>query len=129
MSSSILVRALSPSGDMQWGNGQGNFISDADAVAQIIGTRLKLFQGEWFANQLEGLPLWQSILTGQLDADAAALLIQQVILGTPFVISVQQIQATYSPNSRQFSYAAIVQTQFGTFQLTGNPAVGSQSLP
>lgn len=100
----------------------GVLISDIDAVAQAILTRLLLFQGEWWENTLDGLPLWQQILghPGRSSADKIALLIQQRILGTPYVVSMQKLQAGFDPISRTFSLYAEVQTAFGALTVTNN---------
>lgn len=119
---SITVRALSSSGEPQQGNGQNNFISDLAAVAQIIGTRLKLFQGEWFLNLQDGLPLFQSILGSsgtQRNIQVLINLISARIYGSPFVTGIPSITATFE--NRRFTYSAQVDTQFGTVTVSNAP--------
>src|ERR1700679_3912461 len=105
----ITVRALNPvTWEPQQGNGQANFISDLAAVTQIIATRLRLFQGEWFLNLLDGLPMFQSILGSSgspRNLQVIMNLISARILGTPFVIGITSINATYV--NRQFKLMAI----------------------
>lgn len=128
---SITVRSLGPNYDPLWGQGVGNFLSDIDAVGQIIGTRLRLFEGEWWEDTTDGLPLWQKIL-GQYNGkntEAIALLIQDRILGTPFVVRILQQTATYNPNTRAFTYTAQVQTAFGVLNVTNIPTPPVQTLP
>lgn len=91
----ITVRKLDP---VTWeplaGNGQGNFISDIDAVAQIIKQRLQLLQGEWWADQTDGLPFWQGIAGYQGAANNIQninLLIQNRIIGTVGVTGVSAV--------------------------------------
>jgi hypothetical protein len=129
---SLLVRALDVNGDIQCGQGTGAFISDLDAVVQLLNTRLKLYLGEWWADQNDGLPMWQDILGvyGANDnIDGISLVIQQRILATSFVTGVNVIQASFNSSTRTFSFYAIVQTQFGTVQLSNQPSVVSQGLP
>ena len=66
----ITYRKLDQNGDPIWGNGQGSFVSDIDAVAQAIYTRLRLLFGEWWENLSIGTPLFQSML-GQSASDQA----------------------------------------------------------
>jgi hypothetical protein len=124
----ISVRALDSNHEPQYGLGQGNFIYDLDAVAQIIQTRLLLFQGEWFKNLQEGLPLFQQILgvggAGR-KPEAIALLIQQIILATPYVTSVTDMVATYQPTVRTFTFTCTVQTQFGVVYVTFTPGLSA----
>ena len=102
-------------------------IYDLAAVTQIILQRLLLFTGEWWASLADGLPLWQAI-AGQ-PAGAAAqnqmeALISQRILATPFVISLSSVAIAFNQQTRQFSYSAQVQTQFGVVPLSNIPIPG-----
>jgi hypothetical protein len=129
----ILYRSLDPNGDPEWGQSQGNFLADVDAVGQAILTRLRLFEGEWWANQLDGVPYWQKILGfsgANGNTQAISLILQANILGAPFVTGITNAQASYDPGARQFSFYASVQTQFGTLTVTYNtPSVPPQGLP
>lgn len=122
----ITVRALSPTGDPLQGNGQNCFISDLAAVTQIIGTRLRLFEGEFWLNLLDGLPLFQSILgssASQRNLQVILNLISQRILGTPFVTGISSVNASYQ--NRSFTYSAQVETQFGTVFVNNAPATSA----
>lgn len=124
----ITVRSLDPiTNEPLQGNGQNNFISDLQAVAQIIRTRLLLFQGEWFLNLLDGLPLLQSILGSSGNSTNLQFIINiisQRILQTPFVNSISSVTASYL--SRNFSFSAKVETQFGVVYVTNSP--GSNAI-
>jgi hypothetical protein len=98
-------------------------LSDLDAVAQAIQTRLLLFEGEWWENLLEGTPLFQQILgyrrqtgTGQ---DLATTALTTRIMGTPYVSAVTNVQVQFNPTTRSFNYAATVYTSFGTISISG----------
>lgn len=122
---SITVRALDYNGDPLQGNGQDNFISDLQAVTQIIATRLKLFEGEWFLNLLDGLPLFQSILGSSADPRNLQVILNIIsqrisTSAPPYVTSVTNIKASYL--NRSFSFSAQVQTVFGTVFVTNTPA-------
>ena len=127
--STITVRALDPiTFEPQMGNGQNNFISDRDAVIQIINTRLRLFEGEWFLNLLDGLPMFKlnssipAILGGSGSSVNLQLIINTIssrISQSPYVTAMSSVTATYQ--NRQFKYSATVQTQFGTVTVTNSP--------
>src|ERR1700744_5567744 len=124
----ITVRALGANNEPQMGQGQGNFLSDADAVAQIIRTRLLLLEGEWWENLDEGLPLWQNILTyGANNLAALDLFIQDRISGAPYVTRVSNVQSSIV--NRRLSYSATVQTDFGPITITNVPQPSSGALP
>jgi hypothetical protein len=101
------------------GNGQQNFLVDVDAVAQLIDTSLLLLQGEWFLDVSAGFPLFQQIL-GQPgvgnNPQIAALLIQETIMGVPFVQSLTNVDIEYDARTRTITYTCLVLTAFGTIQ-------------
>lgn len=127
----ITYRALSTAGDPLAGNGQGNFVSDINAVAQAIRTRLLLLQGEWWENLNAGTPVFQSMLgvsgSGR-NPQAVVMLLKQRILGTPYVLSVSNVQTNYVPATRAFSFSCQVQTQFGTLTVATAPPGASAAI-
>lgn len=126
----ILYRRLDSDYEPAFGSGKAGFLSDIDAVAQAIGTRLRLFQGEWWEDQNDGLPLWQKILgrpTGH-NQDAVNLLIQQRILGTPYVVGVSNVQSSYDASTRAFKFYCVVQTQFGQVTVSNYPTPPPQGV-
>lgn len=128
----ILVRALDANWEPQQGLGQSNFLSDLNAVAQIIAQRLKLLQGEWWENTNDGLPFWQQIAGyrgGANNRQKIDLLIQQTIFSAPFVTGVTNVQSSYDSTTRAYTFSAVVQTQFGAIVVTNSPTPPSQSLP
>lgn len=120
----ISVRALDANHDPIYGNGQNNFLNDIQAVAQVIQTSLLLLQGEWWEDLNEGLPVFQQILgsANGKKTDAISLLIQNVILSCcpPFVTGVKDIVTTFT-TSRTFTFACVVETQFGLININFTP--------
>jgi|SRR5579872_1598990 len=114
----IIVRALDKNGDPLRGNGLANFVSDSDAIAQIISTRLQLLQGEWFENTADGTPLFQQLLGHPITSEAVALILRTRILGTPYVTEISNISVQYGRARRTFAFSALVQTQFGLVSVT-----------
>jgi hypothetical protein len=104
-------------------------LTDLDAVRQVIVTRLWLFMGEWWENLNLGLPVFQSIL-GQLASPsgiaAMQALIQQNILGTPYVTGVTSVGVNFTTG--RLSYTTTVQTAFGTVVTNGSTPGLSASL-
>lgn len=104
-----------------------NFLTDLNAIAQILKSRLLLLQGEWFESTTDGTPIFQQLLGMPTSIQAVTLMLRQRILGTPYVSGIVSIDITYAPSGRNFSFAAIVQTQFGTVSLT-NQAANSNGI-
>lgn len=127
MAATITVRRLI-NGDPSYGSGQADFLTDLQAVAQIIGTRLKLLQGEWWADLTQGFPLFQSML-GQSGSgkhqQAILLVIQQSILASPYVSSISDITSSFNGSTRFFAFSCKVQTQFGSLTVTNYPGANA----
>lgn len=127
----ISVRKLDANHDPIYGNGQADFLTDLYAVAQLIDTSLLLLQGEWWNDLTAGLPLFQQIIgvsgVGN-NPQIAALLIQQTIVAVPYVNTISDVQLSYDPITRSFTYSCKVYTSFGTIQTTFVPG-SSASIP
>jgi hypothetical protein len=124
---SITVRKLDP---VTWeplnGNGQANFISDIEAVAQIIKTRLLLLMGEWFENANLGTPMFQKILGAPgagRQPTAVSFILQNRIRSTPFVTSITSASTGWDPATRAFSFSCMVRTQFGPISVSLGPGL------
>lgn len=117
----IAYRQLGPNADPIWGQGASNFLSGTKAVTQAVLTRLRLLEGEWWADITDGTPVWQKILAvggANVRQQQISLLLQQRILNTPFVTGIKNIQVQYDPGSRIFGFYAEVNTQFGIMILS-----------
>ena len=117
--STIRVRRLDENWDPVYGSGVDDYLFDQEAVMQIIQSRLRLWQEEWWENLKEGLPMFQRIL-GKLGTSKAIVdrLIQNRILGSPYVISVTKFVSEFNGESRRYECEATVNTEFGTFVVT-----------
>jgi hypothetical protein len=119
----ISIRALDANHDPIYGNGANSFLTDLDAVAQIIQTRLLLFEGEWWADLGDGLPLFQTIL-GTNNGKKTTVVsdaIRAVIEGTPFVDEVSAIYTNFNAASRQYTFACQVETAFSSLTVQFQP--------
>jgi hypothetical protein len=124
----IAVRALTATGDVQYGNSAASFIYDIEAVTQIILTRIRLFEGEWWEDLSQGTPMFQSILGAPANPKSQAaihLIIQQRILGTPYVTGILASTLMFNRDTRQFTFSCTVSTVFGTIVVTNVPQPSS----
>jgi hypothetical protein len=111
----IIVRTLNvATWDPQRGQGLSNFLTDTAAVAQILNSRIRLFEGEWWQNTSDGTPVFQSLLGHSTTSSAVALILRERILGTPFVTDVSGFSVAFGPGGRTFSFTASVLTAFGS---------------
>lgn len=127
--STVTYRQLGANNDPVWGQGSSNFLSGAQAVAQAVQTRLQMFQGEWWESLLDGLPLWQKILGVSTTEAQVGLLVQQRILGTPYVSGITNLSVEFASPARSFSISATVQTVFGQVSVDYAPQPTAQGIP
>lgn len=115
----MLSRRLDENGDYSFGQNNNDFISGIDAVAQNIKTKLSLFQGEWWEDQNDGLPVFQAII-GQFNIEnvkiAATRLITERIMQVESVISVEEMNVQSNDETRSIYASYIVNTEFGTVE-------------
>ena len=106
-------RALSPSGDYTFGQGQANFlINSPAAVAQSVMTRLKLWLGEWFLDNTEGTP-WLTEVLGTGTKPLYDMAIRSRVLQTPGVTGITNYSSSLDPKSRNLSVNMTINTQYG----------------
>lgn len=125
------VRPLSPLGDMTIG--QPWLVNSPECVAQIIGTRLKLWLGEWFLDTSDGTPWLTEILGERYNRNPDAA-IKRRILATPGVTSLAAYTSSFDGTTRTLTINAVVNTQFsGTVTLSNvqisAPSSGGGSSP
>ncbi len=114
------VRAQDANGDYTFGQSAANFLVDSNAaVAQTVLTRLLLWEGEWFLDVTEGTPWLQQILGAHTKPlyDAA---IQDRVLSTPGVNSIDQYNSQQDPASRALIVTMTISTQFGQVAVSIN---------
>lgn len=111
----MIYRRLDNNGDYSFGRSKQDFISGSDAVAQAIKTRLLLLTSEWWEDQADGTPLFQSIIgtTGtEENLESVDLIIKERIINTENVDEITDYSSTYE--NRNFSVSCTVNTTFGT---------------
>ena len=111
------VRALTPTGDMSFGQSSVNFFVDVPrAVAQCIQTTLKLWQGEWFIDQSAGVPWAQNVL-GKNTAGYYDLVIQHAITGVPGVVNLVSYSSSLDRATRALTVRVTVNTLYSQNQV------------
>lgn len=85
----------------------------AQATAQRLQTRLRMFMGEWFLNTNLGVPYLQSILGKKGAQDIADAAIKNTALGVPNIAGINEYTSSVSP-ARSYSAAIVAQTADGT---------------
>ena len=106
-------------GDYSFGSGLNNFhIDSAEAVAQAIETRLKLWIGEWFADTSDGTG-WSQAILGKQSKNLYELTLRQRVLETFGVMSIESFQSSLDLDTRRLTVSMTVNTIYGQTTVTG----------
>lgn len=105
------VRRLDISGDLVTRGKM--FLTEREAIAQTVVTRLKLFLGEYFRDVTDGTPWFQQILGKFENLNAVEALLRNRIARTQGVVRLLAFDMDYDLDSRTISIAAQVLTEYG----------------
>jgi hypothetical protein len=125
----IMVQQIDANCDPIEGPNGPVFLSDLDAVAQIIYTTLRLLLGEWFQNLTIGFPLFQSLIGASgspTDQAGVMLIIQHTILSCPYVLQIVDFRFEFNSATMASTFTAIVSTAFGSIVVTNAPGSSAQ---
>lgn len=109
-----LTRRLDENWDMMFGQGLGNYCTDAESVAQNVRSRLMLLQGEWFLDTDAGVPYLQNITRKPMDLAFAESVFKQTVLETDGVSSIDSFSMTFDSSARELVVSITVITIYGT---------------
>jgi hypothetical protein len=110
-------RKLTADNDMQFGNQLADFWIDVpDAVAQAVGTRLRLWVGEWFYDLSEGTAWIDGVIGRNTEAD---IVIYERILSTTGCeqIMPDTFESSLDRDTRHLSVSCEIDTIYGTAQV------------
>lgn len=103
-------------------------LTDLQAVAQAIETRLLLLQGEWWQDLNDGTPMFQDVIGRRASGpglQVMTLAFSQRVSGTPYVSAVLDVSTNYSYITRAFEFKCTAQTSFGNVQVVFTPGISA----
>lgn len=89
-----------------------------EVIAQSIRTRLGFFKGEWFLDELRGVPWLQSILMKAPDLVAVRATLRATIAATPGVLDVPSLVIAFDAAARSLSVTFTATTDAGVLSDT-----------
>lgn len=109
----LSVRQLDQNGDMQFGRGKRDFISDTpEVVGQRAKTRMSLWTSDWYLNLAEGTPYRTAVLGMRTNATRDPAL-RSRILGTAGCTGITAYASQITRSTRGYNVQANIQTAFG----------------
>lgn len=87
--------------DLDLAGDRASLVTGADAVAQKIGVRLRLFRGEWFLDERVGVPYYEQVLVKNPNLVAIRSLFRRAIATTPGVEEVTSLDLTVDTAQRR----------------------------
>lgn len=94
---------LGTDGDLAFENGDLVLVTGVDAIAQLVGQRLKFFRGEWFLDTLKGIPFFDDIFVKTPNPTLIDAIFKKVILDTPGMLRLDQFRLTLDRGRRTLS--------------------------
>ncbi len=101
---------LATDGDLDVTSGTVELVDGADATAQQLLIRLRIFLGEWFLDARVGMPYFQRVLGQKFRENLLTPIFTKAILGVPQVASVDSFAFTLDRSSRALSLSFKVRT-------------------
>lgn len=88
-------------------------VSDGAAIAQAVRANLRMFLGEWFADQTVGVPWFQSILVKNPNLVAVRTAIRSAIVNTPGIADLVSYTQTFDASARTLTVTFSATTDTG----------------
>lgn len=114
-------RRLGVNNEPAMGQGNQDFLEDAEAVGQAVITKLRLWRGEWWENIYLGIPMWQDML-GVVGAKKSVIdkIIQDSILDTPGVAGLNGMVSVFDSVERAYKFYCNIDTVYGPTAITNS---------
>lgn len=115
----LLCRAVDENGDMVFGAGDAGFVNGAEAMDQVIKTRLAAGAGEWWEGDDTAIPWFSEVLGSMIRENRVSeidLLVVNRLLDTVGVTGVDNIQSSIT--GRQYHFSCTAHTVHGDVEVS-----------
>lgn len=122
----MIVRTLDINHDWEFGKGRNDYLSNNDAIVQMVNTRLNSFLGDCFFASDAGID-WFNLL-GSKNRLAIELSVRAVILNTEGVVSLVRSETVLDSLTRVISMNYTITTIFSAENNVGEITSSSSFL-
>jgi hypothetical protein len=91
-------------GDLALTNGRLSLVTGTTEKGQKLFNRLRLFEGEWFLDTRVGVPWFEIVLVKSPDLEVVKRLLRRVILDTPGIVDVTELNVSFDRGERVLTY-------------------------
>jgi hypothetical protein len=102
--------------DVYFEDGQIVLVSNGEAIAQDIKVRLLFFKGEWALDTRLGVPYYEEVLGQKPNLGVVKNLFRKVILQTPGVKSINNLDVTFDSSIRTLIVSFFAETIEGEIE-------------
>ena len=114
----LIYRKLDAYGDYVWGNSMNDMLSGQEAMRQVVQTRLRAIQGEWWEGDRTALPYFTDMLgaPGTMDQIRKIdLMVIARLMDTVGVLNVTDFSSSYK--NRVYTCSCTVHTVYGNLEV------------
>ena len=89
-----------------------------EEISQMLETRFKSFQGDWFLDLDQGMPYYQEIFLKSTTVTEIESIFLQVVAGTPGVLDIREFNLSLEPSTRTLTIEFTVLTTDGVLDFS-----------
>lgn len=119
----MIVRGIDSNGDWLFGKGKSDYKYQVNALAQILQTRIKSFQGDCFFATNDNIDWF--MLMGSRKLNDLRLAIASTILNTEAVNSLAELNVSIDPETRRVTIEYSVISVYGEISRSINFGVSN----
>ena len=93
-------------------------IEGVQAVRQKLACRFRMFLGEWFLDQRQGVPYYRDVLVKNPNLGVIRSVFRKVILTTPGILGITKFALTFDKPNRLLLFDFIAQATDGPIVVT-----------
>lgn len=105
--------AMDENGDIAVVNGDFIFVEGVDATVQFVNQKLRLFQTEWFLDEIKGVPYFDEVFIKNPNAVVLDSIFKTQIMETPGVLELLEFSMDMESGTRKLTVSGRIRALDG----------------